>query len=169
MDYSVCLAAAADGPALAQLRWEFRTADGQELPAVTREQFAAAYLDYFHQGRQDGSRSHWIARSGAKILGHLLVQKVPMPPRPCKVQDAWGYVTDHYVRPSSRGQGIGLALLQHALAWARAQDFELLIVWPSESTVGHYRRVGFAAETDILELRLRAYYDPRWSATAPER
>lgn len=165
MEFFIGIATEDDGRALARLRWEFRTVDGQEKPAVTWAEFVAAYLAYFQQGREDGSRCHWVARNGEEILGHLLVQKVVMAPRPCKVNDAWGYVTDHYVRPGSRGQGVGLALLQHALAWARAQDYELLIVWPSEGSVEHYRRVGFVAETDILELRLRDYYDSGWAQT----
>lgn len=169
MEYSISIAQAQDGPALARLRWEFRTTDGEEVPAVSWEQFVAEYLKFFHQGREDGSRCYWIARHGEELIGHLLVQKVLMVPRPCKVQDAWGYLTDNYVRPANRGQGVGRALLEHAIAWAQEQDLELLIVWPSEEAVGHYQRAGFSAEHQLLELRLRDYYDPGWTLGALER
>ena len=169
MHYSIGIAQAQDGPALARLRWEFRATDGGEAPAVPWTCFEAEYLQFFEQGRADGSRCYWVARRDEEILGHLLVQQVAMAPRPCKVRDAWGYLTDHYVRPAYRCQGIGRALLEHAIAWAKAEDLELLIVWPGTGAVDHYRRLGFSAENDLLELQLRAYYDPAWAGTVTER
>ena len=45
--------------------------------------------------------------------------------------------------------------MSHVLAWARARDLELLIVWPSERSRTLYARAGFRAESEIMEQVLR--------------
>jgi hypothetical protein len=47
--------------------------------------------------------------------------------------------------------------------WARDEDLELLIVYPSEEAVTFYERMGFCADNDVMELRLREYSSPAWS------
>ena len=46
--------------------------------------------------------------------------------------------------------------------WAKEQDLELLIVWPSDRAVTFYERSGFTPENDIMQLVLRDYYSPEW-------
>jgi ribosomal protein S18 acetylase RimI-like enzyme len=78
-------------------------------------------------------------------------------PKPNKLNDVLGYVTNVYTRPAYRGQGIGTQLMTHVLAWAREQDLESLIVWPSETSVGFYERAGFRGSPDMLEYGVRPY------------
>jgi GNAT superfamily N-acetyltransferase len=60
-------------------------------------------------------------------------------------------------RPAYRGQGIGTQLMTHVLAWAREQDLESLIVWPSAASVRFYERAGFRGSSDMLEYSVRPY------------
>jgi GNAT superfamily N-acetyltransferase len=145
-----------DAAVLAALRWEFRAEDG-ELPKVPYGEFVDAYTEFFCEGLRQQRRAHFLAEVGGEIVGHVVVQRVPMVPRPKKVHDEWGYVTDNYTKPAFRNKGIGTALLREAIAWSRQQDLELLIVWPSEEAVRHYARAGFVADNDIMELSLRDY------------
>jgi GNAT superfamily N-acetyltransferase len=78
-------------------------------------------------------------------------------PKPNKLDDALGYVTNVYTRPDYRGQGIGTQLMTHVLIWAREHDLESLIVWPSETSVGFYERAGFQGSPDMLEYAVRPY------------
>jgi len=166
MVYNIREAHVNDGAALARLRWEFRVDDGGEVPAVTREEFETAYLTYFRAGLATKCRGHIVADVEGMIVGQITVQTVDMVPRPCKVHDQWGYLTDTYVRPAYRGCGVGSALLDAAVEWARGRDLELLIVWPSDGAVGLYGRAGFVPAADVLQLQLRDYYDPSWSERA---
>jgi GNAT superfamily N-acetyltransferase len=166
MEYAIRMPQEQDGPELARLRWDFRSESGDEEPAVAEHEFAAAYEAFFRGGLLDQSRGHWIAEQGGRIVAHVVVQKVDMVPRPCKLNDQWGYVTDNYTRPEYRNRGIGRVLLDRAIAWSREADLELLIAWPSARAIGHYRRAGFTGDTDVVELRLRGYYDPSWAAPA---
>ena len=47
--------------------------------------------------------------------------------------------------------------MTHVLQWAREQDLESLIVWPSETSVGFYERAGFRDTSEMLEYEVRAY------------
>jgi len=154
MDYR--LAAEGDLGQLAHLRWESRE-DGGEEPLVDKAEFVESCLRYFREGLHTHRDAHWLAVDKGQVLAALLIQKVPMVPRPCRLRDGFGYIADNYTRPEWRGRGIGHALLQRAIDWARREDLELLIVWPSTRAVPFYERLGFTRENDVLQLTLREY------------
>jgi GNAT superfamily N-acetyltransferase len=156
MEAEVRIANEADAVSLARLRWEFRAEDG-EAATVSLQAFVDAYVEFFRDGLHRGTRAHFVAEVDGELVSHLVVQRVPMVPRPKRVHDEWGYVTDNYTKLAFRNRGIGATLLQRAIAWSREQDLELLIVWPSEEAVPHYARRGFESENDIMELSLRDY------------
>ena len=44
--------------------------------------------------------------------------------------------------------------MAHVIDWAKAQQLEFVILWPSERSVSYYQRMGFAYPTDAMELLL---------------
>ena len=156
-DMEFRLSAEKDIPQLAQLRWDFRMEGGDELPSVSKEQFLTACEDFLKRGLENGTRAYWVAENDGEIVSHIFVQKVDMVPRPCKIQDQFGFITNNYTRPRHRNKGIGSQLLQRVMQWAKEQDMELLIVWPSEEAVNFYERAGFRLDNEIMELKLRSY------------
>lgn len=146
-----------DLPQLAQLRWDFRAEDGTELPVVSREEFLDVCLAFLRQGLAGGYHTYWLAEVAGLIIAHVFVHRIDLVPRPCQLRDRFGYVTNNYTRPAYRNQGIGAELMRHVAEWARAEDFELLIVYPSEEAVTFYQRAGFRAENDVMELPLRPF------------
>ncbi len=52
--------------------------------------------------------------------------------------------------PAFRSLGLGGGVLEAAKSWAGEQDIELLIVWPSDGSVGFYRRHGFVGVEEPL-------------------
>jgi ribosomal protein S18 acetylase RimI-like enzyme len=77
------------------------------------------------------------------------VEKVPAPG---EQSDELGYVTNTYVTPAYRNQGLGRALLNALEHYARDQRMDTLIVWPSQRSVSLYRRAGFSSPAELLEL-----------------
>lgn len=153
------LARVGDLNRLAELRWRSRTDEDGELPLHSHSEFTGACERFLREGLSSGSHAYWLAVEDDEILSRVFVQRISMAPRPCKINDQWGYVTNAYTLPAHRGEGIGGALMKHAIAWAQAEDLELLIVWPSDRAGSFYRRFGFVAENDVLQLTLRPYYD----------
>jgi GNAT superfamily N-acetyltransferase len=149
------LAQESDAPALAALRWEFR-AEGGEPPAVPYAEFSAHYAAFFQAGLAGGERGHVVAEDAdGALLGHTVCQVVPLVPRPCRLNDACGVITDNYVRPAYRDRGVGAALLAGIVEWARTRELETVIVWPSDRARPFYARHGFSDRSEVMELVLR--------------
>ena len=71
------------------------------------------------------------------------------------MREYFGYVTNVYTRPAYRNQGIGTQLMSNVTAWAKQQNFENLIVWPSERSVPFYGRAGFVEDVEALSFEIR--------------
>jgi GNAT superfamily N-acetyltransferase len=143
-----------DAVSLANLRWDFRTEDG-EIPVVDRGAFVETCATFFREGIASGEWVVWAAWDAATIISHQCVRIVRPVPRPCSPNDAFGYLTNVYTVPAYRGRGIGGELLARIRAWADQEGLELLLVSPGENAIHFYERGGFEAASDFLQLRLK--------------
>lgn len=151
------MAADQDLGELAQMRWDFRLEEAPGATVHSQPSFLEACTLFLQQGLRDQRWTYWVALQDDQIVSHIYIQRVPKVPKPNRLDDAMGYVTNVYTRPAFRGQGIGTQLMTHVLAWASQQDLESLIVWPSEASVRFYQRAGFRGSPDMLEYGVRPY------------
>ena len=151
------MATEADVDELAQMRWDFRLEEAPGATVHDKTSFLDACAAFLRHGLREQRWTYWIAEQGGQIVSHMYIQRVPKVPKPNRIDDALGYVTNVYTCPTYRGQGIGTQLMTHVLAWATEQDLESLIVWPSETSVRFYERAGFRGSTDMLEYSVRPY------------
>jgi len=149
------LATEGDVHALAEMRWDFRTETVERPPTIAKEEFAASCAEFFRRALGEGRWVCWLAEEDGQIVSHMFIQRIRKIPNPCRLHGEFGYITNAYTRPPFRGKGIGAALLQRVKEWARQQDLELLILWPSDTSVAFYERAGFSSEHEILQCRLR--------------
>jgi GNAT superfamily N-acetyltransferase len=139
-----------DAPDLAELRWEFRTG---RVPAVEpRDRFIERCTDWM---RRELTAGHpwraWVAVSDGGIVGQVWLYTLQKLPNPIAEREHHGYVSNLYVRPAARG-GVGTRLLQAALAWAKANGTDRVVLWPTERSVALYTRHGFTRDGDVMEL-----------------
>lgn len=99
---------------------------------------------------------HWVAEHGDRLAGVMTLRTVAPEPAPGDPFDAWGYLTNVYVIPEARNNGLGARLIAAVTAWAVEARLELLIVWPSERSRPFYNRAGFRRIDDPLVLNLRS-------------
>jgi GNAT superfamily N-acetyltransferase len=151
------MAAEPDIGVLAQMRWDFRLEEAPATPRHDLVAFLAACSSFLRQGLAEQRWTYWVAQQDALIVSHIFIQRIAKVPKPNRIDDALGYVTNVYTRPAYRGQGIGTQLMAHVLQWASEQDLESLIVWPSEMSVPFYQRAGFQASLDMMEYAVRPY------------
>jgi GNAT superfamily N-acetyltransferase len=144
-----------DVPALARLRWEFDREENETAALVGYDRFVEICGTFLYQGLQQGEWTYWVAEDEGEIVSHVFVSLFHPVPRPGRLQDSYGYMTNVYTRPAYRNQGIGTALMQEVLAWAKSRDLALLIVSPSERAIPFYLRAGFTTECEFMELTLR--------------
>jgi len=141
--------------ALAEMRWAFRTETVEPPQTITKEDFVAACAEFFRRALDEGHWTCWIAEEDGRIVSHMFIQRIRKIPSPRRFHGEFGYISNAYTRPAFRNQGIGSALIEKVKEWAGQQDLELLILWPSDLSVGFYKRAGFSSEHEILQCRLR--------------
>jgi GNAT superfamily N-acetyltransferase len=73
------------------------------------------------QALEDDGRGIFIARDGTRDVGIVCIG--PGLGSPLFIPDAGAYIGDTAVLPDARGTGIGAALVEAALAWARERDY----------------------------------------------
>ena len=95
-------------------------------------------------GQLSASGSYVVADSGEEIVGHALLERMPL--------IALRHVArlTVVVHSGHTGRGIGTALIEHLQGWARAEGdvekIELLVRATNTGAVKLYRRLGFAEE-----------------------
>jgi GNAT superfamily N-acetyltransferase len=154
-EISYRLAVESDVPALAEMRWTWRTAEDGTRAVVSHEDYVKECCAFLRQGLAEGSWLCWIAEVEGQFVSHIFVRRVRKVPKPSRLHDEIGYVTNVYTRPPYRGQGVGSALLACVVQWARDQEIDVLFVWPSQQAVPFYERAGFRADNEILECQIR--------------
>jgi len=144
-----------DFPRLAEMRWDFRTALLTEpLPPGTREAFLPVMLDFLEDAFRSGQWMMWVAEQDGLIVSHVYIERIRKVPRPTSFDAEYGYLTNMYTIPALRGQGIGAELLRQAVAWAREQHLEMIILWPARGREAFYQRGGFVPEPEALSQEL---------------
>ncbi|HKB11254.1 MAG TPA: GNAT family N-acetyltransferase [Vicinamibacterales bacterium] len=145
-------AVAADADRLAQLRWEFRAS--RAPTTEDHDAFVRRCADWMRRelAAQWPWRA-WVAIAGGEIVGQLWMQAINKMPNPGAERERHGYVSNVFVQPEHRG-GAGSRLLDEAIAWARAEQVDRVILWPSARSVTLYERHGFTHHGDVMELAL---------------
>jgi GNAT superfamily N-acetyltransferase len=155
MDFRI--ATESDLDALAQVRWDFRLEESLGTPVHGRQSFLEACIAFLRRGLASQRWVYWVAVYEGTIVSHVFVQRIDKVPKPNRLDDGFGYVTNVYTRPAYRGRGIGSELMAHVVEWAQAQDLECLLVGPSDASVRFYERAGFRWNEDLMEYVIRPY------------
>ena len=154
MDPTIGLATVADVEELARLRWRLYTEDagpvGERLDA-----YVERFSDFARTALADERWRAWIAIDTGRLVGALWRFAVPRVPQPGRGEpQPLAYVTNVYVEPAYRNDGLGARLLDHAVEASRAEGFSLVMVWPSDRSITFYGRAGFERGPDPLVLDL---------------
>jgi len=133
-------AAARDAGAISALLFEFNR-EGLEAEALARRLVEVRGLE-----------TVFLAERSHEPLGVLVLRTVPTLSEP----EDWAEITELYVRPAARRQGIGRALMGAALEYARRRgctEIHLLVDPENEPALAFYRATGF--HQDSWEMRRR--------------
>jgi GNAT superfamily N-acetyltransferase len=141
-----------DAAALAELRWEFRSARPRQVE--DRDAFVIRCAAWMRA--QLTTNLQWralVAVDGDAIVGQLWMHAIEKLPNPATERERHLYISNVYVTPAARG-GVGTRLLEAALAWASSQNVDSVFLWYSERSRSMYERHGFASPERLFELHL---------------
>jgi GNAT superfamily N-acetyltransferase len=145
-------ATSADAGPLAELRWDFRTErqPGSETHAAFVKRCAV-----WMRGELATARAWhaWVAVADGVIVGQVWLHVINKVPNPIGESERHAYLSNLYVKPSSRG-GTGTRLLEAAMGWARASGIDRVVLWPSRRSVTLYLRHGFSHGGDVMERKV---------------
>jgi GNAT superfamily N-acetyltransferase len=143
---------AADAPALARLRWNWRADEHGEVPGTVDR---ATFVDYFTTWVVDHLSTHlpFVAEVDGRLAGMAWLMLPDRVPSVSNLDRRFGDVQSVYVVPELRGAGIGGALMAAILAEARIRELEFVTVHSSPLAVPMYERSGFRAGRNWLEWR----------------
>jgi GNAT superfamily N-acetyltransferase len=149
---SIRLATPQEAPALADLRFRFRTELGE--PTEPEAEFRARCARWMAErlAGHPGWRC-WVAEGPEGIVGNLWLQVLEKVPNPVSEPEQHAYITNVYVLPQSRNAGLGALLLETALAWCRQSRIDAVFLWPSQGSRSLYARYGFTEREDLFALR----------------
>ena len=150
--FTVRVADERDGPALARLRraWlEERAGAPVDDPG-----FEAAFAQWWRT--ELSRRVVWVAevgsdRAGYTAIGSLNIVEVGAMPRPgARGGGVVGHVGNAFVLARFAAQGVPRALLDHAVAHARARRYRRLVLAPTPGSAAFYRSAGFTPAGESL-------------------
>ena len=139
-----------DVAALAELRWEFRA--GRQPPVEAHEAFVARCNAWMRRELDRSAWRAWVAVSDGRIVGQVWVDLIGKVPNPVGERERHAYLSNLYVQPAARG-GVGTLLLDAVLSWARANQIDRVVLWPSQRSVTLYLRHQFTRDGDVMELK----------------
>ena len=146
-------ASSADAGAMAELRWEFRA--GRQPPTEPHAAFIKRCGAWMRRElTTPNAWQAWVAVNDRAIVGQVWLHTIPKIPNPVSEPERHAYLSNLYVKPSDRG-GIGTRLLEAAIAAARADGADRVVLWPSGRSVTLYLRHGFTHGGEVMELEVR--------------
>jgi GNAT superfamily N-acetyltransferase len=151
--FPIRLAEPDDAPQLAALRYRFRS----ELAPPTEPE--AAFIDrvlpWLAEHLAHPAWRVWVAVApDDQIIGQVFLQLITKVPNPIEEAEHLAYLTNLFVLPAYRGQGLGKRLLDTAIAACSPELVDRLILWPSLRSRALYERAGFQPPASMLERPL---------------
>ena len=150
-DATIRRAGLSDTAALAQLRWLWRT-DERGEHGLSAAAFEATLRDWW--ASREETHIAYIAELDGEAVGMAWLAMFDRVPQPRDVERLAGSVQSVFVLEAFRNQGIGGALVEAAIAGARARGAGYLIVHPTKRASPLYERLGFAATGQLLHMDL---------------
>lgn len=137
--------------AVAELRWRWV----QELygpPATPLD----AFVPRFEAWAREAEPSHrcMVMVRDDVVIGMAWLAVTQRVPHPLAFDRASGDVQCTYVVPEERGRGLGGALIEAILVWARDLGLERVTVHSSDRAVSAYARHGFEVSARLRQVEL---------------
>ena len=101
-------------------------------------------------------RPTWVAEGGGEHAGLLETRRVRALPWPGRADVSQLHVGGLFVVPSCRGRGVGRALTEAMIEWARTTDITgVRLNAPDAQAQAFSERMGFSSPGRLMELELR--------------
>ncbi|MGZ6546026.1 MAG: GNAT family N-acetyltransferase [Actinomycetota bacterium] len=142
-----------DIPELARLRWQLYSE--REAHDDTFETYAERFAAFARDALPRDDWRAWCAAADDRLVAAMWLHTVPRVPAPGHGDPRpIGYLTNMYVEPDQRSNGLGSRMLRELISYCEASVFELVLAFPAEEAYRFYERNGFTRPPDPVVHRL---------------
>ncbi|WP_024805159.1 GNAT family N-acetyltransferase [Nocardia sp. BMG51109] len=162
-DVSIRQADDRDIPALARLRRQW--SEEQAGRPLEDERFDEQFAQWY--ATESSRRTTFLAEIDSSAVGMVNLALFERMPRPGHPASRWGYLANAFVLAGHRNRGIGTALLNALVAYARDHGCVRIVLSPTDLSVPFYQRADFGPATMLLTRVLVELHAPPARRQAP--
>ncbi|WP_404427430.1 GNAT family N-acetyltransferase [Ureibacillus chungkukjangi] len=145
------LAEAKDVNQLIRMRWDFTIEHDESKKNASFFHFERECKSFFEKAFTSGQWFVWVVEEAEKIVSHIYIELIQKVPRPGRVTQPFAYMTNVYTVPEYRNMGVGSKLLSSINAWIKENNYEFVIVWPSDEAISYYQKNGYVHCKEAME------------------
>ncbi len=145
------LAELKDIPQLIGMRWDFTVEYDESKKDSSLEDFQQECQSFLEKAMNSDQWFIWVAEINGQIVSHIYIELIHKVPRPGRITYPFAYMTNVYTVPEYRNKGIGSDILRTVNKWINENNYEFVIVWPSEDSIHYYKKNGYVSSTEPME------------------
>lgn len=112
------------------------------------------FLESLQLWLNSNPRIMFVAEEDGELIGMVNLQVFQRMPKPGQEASCWVYLSNAFVLPGNRNEGIGSSLLRAATAYARSIGAARITLSPTADSIDFYKRAGFTPADELLVHRL---------------
>ncbi|PLT28670.1 GNAT family N-acetyltransferase [Peribacillus deserti] len=150
---NIRLAEAQDINQLIRMRWDFTIEHSvsAKIEQFQFKDFEKECQSFLQNALNNGQWFIWIAEENGKIVSHIYIELIQKVPRPGRKTHPFAYMTNVYTIKECRNKGIGSKLLTKINEWIKEEEYEFIIVWPSDDSINYYKKNGYVHSSEPME------------------
>jgi GNAT superfamily N-acetyltransferase len=148
---NIRLAEAKDIKQLIRMRWDFTIEYDETKRNASFIDFEKECQAFLENAIDSGQWFIWVAEESGKVASHIYIELIQKVPRPGRITYPFAYMTNVYTVPEFRNMGIGSEMLKTINKWIKENNYEFVIVWPSDESINYYKKNGYVNCTEPME------------------
>lgn len=148
---NIRLAKAKDIAQLIKMRWDFTIEYDESKKNASVADFEKECRVFLEDALNSGKWFVWVAEENGEILSHIYIELIQKVPGPGRKTYPFAYMTNVYTVPESRNKGIGSKILNKINKWIKENNYEFVIVWPSDESINYYKKNNYFLCTEPME------------------
>ncbi|UOQ87291.1 GNAT family N-acetyltransferase [Gracilibacillus salinarum] len=145
------LAEARDIEQLIKMRWDFTIEFDENKKEEAYDTFEKECQTFLENALKDLNWFIWVAEENNQVISHIYIKLIEKVPRPGRITYPFAYMTNVYTIPANRNKGVGSRLLSAVNDWTEENNYEFVIVWPSDDSINYYKKNDYVPCKEPME------------------
>ncbi|WP_026907276.1 GNAT family N-acetyltransferase [Paucisalibacillus globulus] len=148
---NIRLAEMKDIKQLIKMRWDFTIEHDESKANESYDDFEKECQTFLKNALNGRDWFIWVAEENDRVVSHIYIELIQKVPRPGRITHPFAYMTNVFTIPEYRNKGIGSKLLRSINKWIEENNYEFVIVWPSDDAINYYEKNGYVRCTEPME------------------